>query len=459
MLERLRNYLQLDSKEMTKLISLALGYLFIIGSYSVLRSLKTPIFMGFVGKEWQPASRFLTLFTLIPCMFIYAKLVDKFKRHQLVYIVIGACFIASFMFALLFAHPILGVKNTITTPYRILGWAFELFMDLYSALVISTYWGFVNSTCTPEFASKNYGIIVALSRIGGISTPLIALLVSKYSGLEQHVYIPLLTLMGSLFLIGTLLCIRNLVKKVPEKYLHGYEAAYQADKQQEKSGKKTGMFEGIKLMLKEPYVLGIFGLVFCMENIAIIFDYQFNVLLSLEMKNNIGEMSKYMFAYTSTFQALGLIFAVFGTTTLIKKFGIRSCLMVMPLAMILLTLAVFSFPTLIVMTIIMVVMRAINYSFNYPVREMLYIPTVKDIQFKSKAWIESFGKPLSKASGSTLNWISIAQNSLFNPSFFIKINCVFTFTIASIYLIISYLIGKKNVETIEKNQVIGNKNR
>ncbi|MFH0897999.1 MAG: Npt1/Npt2 family nucleotide transporter [bacterium] len=458
MIKKLKALLQLDSKEMTKLLSLALGYFFIIGSYSVLRSLKTPIFMGFVGKEWQPASRFITLFSLIPCMFFYSKLVDRFKRHQLVYVVIGACFALSFTFALFFAHPAYGIKNTITTPYRLLGWAFEVFMDVYSALVITTYWSFVNSICTPEFAGKGYGIIVAISRIGGIATTTFALLFSTYSGFEKHTSIPLLALLGSLCLIGTILCVRNVIKKVPEDYLHGYEAAYQLEQKKEKSSKKTGIFEGINLMIKEPYVLGIFAFTFCMENIATIFDYQFNVLLSVAKNNQIGDMSTYMFAFTATFQVLGLILALFGTTTLIKKIGIRRCLMVMPLAMIALTTTIFLSPKLITMTIIMIVLRALNYGFNYPIREMLYIPTVKDIQFKSKAWIESFGKPLSKASGSTLNWISITQSSFVSPIVFIRLNCLFSFGLASIYTVVAYLLGKKHVKTIERNEVIGNAN-
>ncbi|MFH1832473.1 MAG: Npt1/Npt2 family nucleotide transporter [bacterium] len=447
------NYLQLDSKELIKLTALSFGYFFIIASYSILRSLKTPIFMGFVGKEWQPASRFITLFTLIPCMLLYAKLVDWFKRYQLVYLVLGAFVVTSLIFTAFFAHPVYGIQNTQTSPYRILGWAFEIFMDLYSALVISTFWGFINSVCTTEYASAHYGIMVALSRVGGICSTLGALVITNYMGLEQHVSIPILALLASLCLGGTLICIYIIIKRVPESYLRGYEATYEAEKQQERAGKKTGMLEGLKLMFAQPYVLGIFGLVFCMETISIMFDYQFNVLLSLEMNNKIGSMSTFMLAYTAMFQAVGLLFALFGTTTLIKKIGIRSCLIIMPIAVIILSWLLMTMPGLITITVVMVILRALNYSFNWPLRDILYIPTIRDIQFKSRAWIESFGKPFSKTTGSTINWLAIAQQ---NASVFIRVNCYFIFGLASIYAIISYFMGRKYVTTINKNEVIGN---
>ncbi len=45
-------------------------------------------------------------------------------------------------------------------------------------------------------------------------------------------------------------------------------------------------------------------------------------------------------------------------------------------------------------------MKSINYAFSQPVKEALYIPTLKEIKFKSKSWIDAFGSKLAKGSGS-----------------------------------------------------------
>ena len=49
---------------------------------------------------------------------------------------------------------------------------------------------------------------------------------------------------------------------------------------------------------------------------------------------------------------------------------------------------------------LMVASKAINYALNSPSMKQLYIPTTKDVRYKSQAWIESFGSRGSKAAGS-----------------------------------------------------------
>jgi AAA family ATP:ADP antiporter len=99
----------------------------------------------------------------------------------------------------------------------------------------------------------------------------------------------------------------------------------------------------------------------------------------------------------------------------------------------------------------MVILRALHYGFNSPIREILYIPTVKDIKFKSKAWIDSFGRTFSKSSGSTVNILTIVQQTVFGFS----IETFATFSITFVWFFISLLIGKKYNTTILNNDVIG----
>ena len=117
---RLKNYLQLDNNEIKKLIMLGLSFFFIISSYSILRSLKTSIFLGLVGVEYQPYTRFITPILMIPCMFFYSKLVDHLKRHQIVYVILCIYAFLSIIFTFLFLHPVYGIQNTMAGPDRIL---------------------------------------------------------------------------------------------------------------------------------------------------------------------------------------------------------------------------------------------------------------------------------------------------------------------------------------------------
>lgn len=440
-----------NKSERTKVMLFALSSFFIIASYSILRSLKTPVFLGFVGIEYQPYTRFLTIILIIPCLLAYAKLVDNVNRHQIVYAVFGIFSLLGIIFAAFFAHPTMGISNTISSPYRILGWAFEIYMDLYSALILMTFWAFVNSTSSPEFANKSYGIIVAVSRFGGMGSTLAAFAFFHTSTLSSSISIPLIAMSGSLLLVGVILSVRYIMKHVPTQDLKSYEQLHQKPDATHKTKHKPGLLSGLKIMLREPYALGIFGLVYGMEVIQILLDYQWQVLLSLHTNNHIGHMSSLMFLQTASFQALGFLFAFFGVAQLLKKIGIRSCLFIMPVATILLSSAVIIIPKIAVIFLVLVILRALNYGFNHPVREILFIPTTKDVQFKSKSWIESFGKTFSKASGSALSLFSISQG----PLYCLKANSLFSIGLSIMYIFVSFFVGKRYVQTIKDNKIIG----
>ena len=448
---RISRYLDIDTYDSLKIVFSAATFFCIIGSYSILRSLKTSIFLGFVGREYEPIAKMLAIIIAIPVMFLYAKIIDAFKRHHIVYCFLGFYVVLGLFFAYCFAHPTYGIANTQTSPTRIVGWMFEIAMDLFQALIVGTFWSFINSISTPSFASKGYGPIVAASRLGGILTPVLSLLMLENSNLSHAFTIPFLTVVASLLLVGAMFCIYHIKYSVPEKYLLGYETTTSHD-----DPKGTpGIFEGLRLMLTEPYVLGIFGLVFSYEVINIIFDYQMHVLMSIETNNQVGAMSSFMMLYTGTFQALSLLFALFGTSKLLRTFGVKRCLLFMPILVIGLALLPVFYPKLLTIFFVMVVLRAFNYGFNHPLRVILFIPTIKDIQFKSKAWIESFGRTLSKSTGSSLNYVAIK----FSPYVCLLMESAFSITLAVVWLMVAIAIGKQYVKTIASSSVIGKRDR
>jgi len=319
--------------------------------------------------------------------------------------------------------------------------------------LLELFGAFLSSISTPDFASKGYGFIVAGSRIGGIITPLFSWLLIEKSGMSDCISIPLLTASTFILFLMAIYCMRLISKKIPQSHLHGYEAAYNIEQTVEATQKKSGLLEGLRLMLTQPYVFGIFGLVFSFEVINIIFDYQMHVLMSIESHNAIGAMSSFMLIYTGTWQTLSLLFALFGTSTLIKRLGVQRCLQIMPFMSIGLALLPIIHPRLSTIFFVVVLLRALNYGFNQPLREILFIPTIKDIQFKSKAWIESFGRTFAKTAGSSLNQIAI----LHIPALCVLLESCFAVALAMVWALIALFVGKKYVKTIASNDVIGKK--
>lgn len=450
MLKKMRQKLQLDQHDFTKLVYLSLAFFFIIGSYSILHPLKTSVFLGFVGKDYQPVAKILSIILMVPAMLGYSKLIDTLKRYQVVYFFLALYAIVGVIFAALFMHPACGISNSATSAYRITGWAFEIFMDLYQAFILGSLWSFINSMSTTDFANKTYGIIYAISRIGGMLASAFGLFILSKNFMSECYSIPLLTFIASLLLVGAALSVYKIMQKIPADHLAGYSDAHFKNTHHKKPS-KPGILEGLRLVLAEPYVFGIFFLVACFEITFIIFEYQMQVLISIETNNNVHAMSRFMLFYTIAFQALSFLFAVFGTTTLLKKIGVFKCLLVMPLVTCILALMTFFNQSFMMLFIAMIALRGLQYGFNKPVQEILYVPTVKDIQFKSKAWIDSFGRTFSKSSGSMVNLLSIIKGT----SFLLGFQAIITLAISGIWLGISILVGKKYQQTIKSNGVIG----
>ncbi|MCB9493458.1 MAG: hypothetical protein H6679_04260 [Epsilonproteobacteria bacterium] len=448
------NYFQFNKNEAIKLICLGLSFFFVISSYSILRSLKTSVFLGLVGREYKPLAKIIAIFFTLPAILWYSKLIDKLKRYQVVCFFFAFYALLSVIFAYLFAHPVYGLRNAQTGYARMTGWAFELFMDLFQALVVSALWGFINSISTTKFATQSYGFIVAASRIGGISAPILSWFLLERTNLAGWYTISLLTLMTSVFLLLAAYFILKMIKKVPEQDLYGYcpmEEKTHANPKKLKKGQKPGAFEGLKFIIQQPYVMGIFGLVFCFEMINMIFDYQFDVHLALATNADIQLMSKVTMLYTATFQGLSFFFAFFSTSTLLKRLGLTTCLLITPAAIMILNGTLMLYPSLATIFVIMVIMRALNYGFNHPLREMLYIPTIKNIQFKSKAWIESFGRTFAKTSGSTINQMSIGVS----PIFATMLSTGVPFVLTLIWALVALLVSKTYLYTIKHKLLIG----
>ena len=84
-------------------------------------------------------------------------------------------------------------------------------------------------------------------------------------------------------------------------------------------------------------------------------------------------------------------------------------------------------------------MRAINYGFSYPVRESLYIPTVKEIKFKSKSWIDAFGSKFAKPAGSTFNVFA----EYLGAGLIFAAYCIFFAGIIGVWVVAAILLGKR----------------
>lgn len=438
----------LQGTERYKFFLLMIAFSASIAVYSIVRSLKTSIFLSMVGVEYQPWTKMFVLLLIAPIMYIYSKVVDRYTVAGVAYFWFLTYAVLCLLLGLFLLHPVYGLANTHTGPDRYVGWLSYFVFELYASLVLSTIWAFMNSVSTPDSATKEYGIINAGGRVAGFVVAGLGGFLFAYSSVSELVMIP-----GMLFLAAILLCVMTgaiyiAVKHIPSNHMQGYG---QAHAKQLHVRPKVGFFAGLKTLLVEPYVFGIFWMVFAIEMINGIFDYQMNVMVAEYFKNNARGMSIFMFSYTAAFQICALLLSLGGIRQLLKKLGVRRCLMITPGIVAVLALIIPFNKSIVVIFAILVALRALIYGFNGPVQEMLYIPTVKSIQFKSKSWIMSFGRSFSKVSSATVNLISQSGASV------MYVGGGISFIIACSWILVAAILGKVYQKTIDNNELIGGK--
>ncbi len=97
----------------------------------------------------------------------------------------------------------------------------------------------------------------------------------------------------------------------------------------------------------------------------------------------------------------------------------------------------------------MVVLKGVSYAVNNPTKEMMYIPTSKDVKFKSKGWTDMFGGRLGKLSGARVS--NVFKHSIPDLMFY---GTLFSFGLIGVWMIAAIFVGRKNKELIDKNHII-----
>ncbi len=437
-----------------------LAFFCVIGSYTVLKEMKDVLFAQIVGSQYLYKVKFFSMFVLLPMTLLYAKLVDYLSRFHLLVFYSLLYGVGGIVIAYLLQDPVIGLNNTIPNPDRTFGWFVYLFYEGLVPFVVSVFWSFANSVTEPETAKKGYALLIAGSKVGGMVTAGLAWALfvptSFLGGLHwSSVYIHQVLLVGaSLLLAVSPFIIYILLNTAQQKSLDGYEAVHKYEQKQEDKGKaETGVLSGLVMMMKHPYILGIFGMMFFYELVNVVLGIQRTVLLQAAAKDSAaftGEMFKQRFLM----HFVGFLLSFLGTRVLIKRLGERVCLVLIPL----LTGALLAYFMLVyneqAIMFVFMALGMLNYAFASPLREALYIPTVKDIRFKSKAWIESFGQRFAKACGSGVIG-TIQKAALVGTPAYLALFSGFFAIVVTLWTIVALLLGRKYASVIKKGEAIG----
>lgn len=444
----LSNLWSVHKESRTKVLLLGSVFLFLSACQAIWRPLKSSIFAKIVGAHEVASAKLYVLLYIIPLLIFYSYLVDKLKRHQLLYVFSLFHGIGGLIFFGIFSYwPINVIQQTETL--RICGWIFYFLMESFSAFLSTVFWSFANSVNTPQDAQHTYGFIVLGSKLGGILAAGSLYLALNNLGAGSTKLLPNALLAGCVLLIASVIAVHLLIKNVPKEQMQGYKTEAEEDKEITLTGFR-GILDGLLSIIKYPYVAGITSLVLLYEIMIVILDYR--VLLTADAAYSTAEaLTQYYALQYMCMHGIGLFFVLFGTVPLQRLSNIRLALFAFPVVSSLLVSATYFWPTPTCFFITLVLVRALNYAVNHPTRETLYIPTTKAIRYKAKAWTDAFGSRAAKAAGSIFNLITTSYGTLVISQLSAVVNAV----IIGVWLCVASSLGVAFVQTIEEKKIIG----
>ncbi len=434
-----------ESKEERRKFSLlAIVFSFTIGVYWLFRPVKDGVFLTMVGIDWQPIVKIMSVFVVIPIVFIYSKLVDRFPRHKLLYGLSVFYAIATVIFAFLILNPTIGIANTETSPWRILGWSWYLFVESFGSVMVALFWSFVADTTTPDSAKRGYSLIALGGQLGGLIGPFAGGYIADNYGTGNAL------LFGAAGLLALTFSVWYYMSSMPKAEMHGFGSGH-GKPLESKPGEtkpKPGFGEGLRLLLTKPYLLGIFAVVSFYEIIVTILDFHFKALASQQY---IGDaLTSYLSQYAMWTNGVALASLLLGAGAVGRKLGLTRTLLLLP---ILVGLAVFIlnlFPILSVAFALMVVSKGINYALNQPAKEQLYIPTSKDSKYKAKAWIDMFGSRSSKGLGSIIT----GSRGFVAPEVFMIITAAASFGMIGVWIFAALFLGRTHAKAVKEDRLV-----
>lgn len=438
------------NEELKKFSFLGCIFIFTIAIYWFLRTGKDGIFNTIVGFHLQPVAKFMSMFFMFPLTIAYGYLVDKFPKHRVFYAISSIYGILFFCFAFLLSHETIGIANNIASPWRLIGWSYYIIVESFGSLFVVLFWTYAADITSPEAGKRWFPFLSFMAQFGQFFGSAVN---AGYFG-TYLIKAKLIICAVSIFGIGGLVYLFK--KAIPESQLKSYnDTVVKTEKKV-----KVSKLESLKLIISQPYLLGVFCSIIIFEVINTLFDFKFKDLVAFDISNQgfigteAGEMkTRMMDQWVGKMGVYAAILAItsylLGLGNIGRKLGLTASLVTLPIILIGVSLMIGISHNLWIAFSATVIAKGINYVLYQPSKEQLYIPVSKDAKYKSKVLIDSLGSRFSKSLGSGINLIKG-----YAPMMFPFISLFSCLGLCGVWIIISIYLGKKYNEAVEKNTIV-----
>ncbi|MBD3168595.1 MAG: MFS transporter [candidate division Zixibacteria bacterium] len=417
---------------------LMFGYFFlVITSFWILKPLKKGLFIeyydltGFTLLSWQMTAsqaellaKVLNMVVAFFAVAVFSWLNHRFYRQQLTYIFSGFFMVCYVLYSFI-----------INSPADITVWTFYLFGDLFTTLMVATFFAFLNDSVSPEKAKRLYGLIVLGGVTGGVFGSMFVRVWIESVPLSDWLYI-CFGIAAGISLIA--MFAGRLVEKNPPRYT----ASSTTGEPQQKGGNPA--FEGAKLVFRSSYLIAIVSIVGLYEIVSTIMDFQFTATIAHYLDGPaIGKQFSTVYTFTNI---VSMCVQLFLTSFIMTRFGVKTALLILPIAIISSSFGFMVVPILWMGSLLNTADNGFAYSINQSAKEALYVPTSRHEKYRAKAFIDMFIQRFAKAIAVVVSLIITSIFADFNSMRWLSI---ITIVVVAVWIYAAIFAGRRFREMAE----------
>ena len=344
------------------------GYFFmILCAYYIIRPIRTEMVIanGVANVQWLLLMTMVVLIAITP---IFGWVTTRFRTRQ--FLSYCTLFFASHLVVFYFLFDVEARSPNVTR-------AFFVWVNVFNMFIVSLFWSFMNDVFSREQTKRLFAFIAAGGTAGAISGPIITTSLVESIGLA-----PLLLISASVLSLSVI-CILWLTRWNNADFSED-EAVHTVRNE----ALKGGIWNGFLLILKSPYLLGI-CLFIILYAVSITFVEIQQATLIEKTFDDPERRTRLFSAVDLTVNILALIFQLLVTSHMIRWFGFRATLMLVPVGITIGFGLMATFPVLAVMVGVEIFRRAGDYSIMKPAREMLFSVVSREEKYKAKNFIDT----------------------------------------------------------------------
>lgn len=431
--------------EWLKVFLLFLNFYLLIAIYTMIKSARSALVIQSMGADFLPYIWMITVFVLAGLISCYTRLVDRFSRQWVV------AFSAIFFMINLFV-----IRGLLEIPNKWVTVIFYIWSDIFSVVMVEQFWSFANDIFTDKEAKRLYGVIGSGGIVGGLTGGALVTLVVPYVGTANMIFICIFLLV---IFVASVFAIQRLIHnhKKDNSSASNTQALHQiktnsvttSDFSQTKN--PVHLSEGFRLIATSRYLSYITLALVLVQVISALIDFQFSKAVEVTYPG-LDQKSAFMGQFFLCMNIMSLTVMLFVFGPLNKKFGLLAGLLALPLMNLFGVILYTILPMTMIIFGVKLFDKGLNYSMNRASKEVLYIPTPKDVKYKVKAVIDMLVFRASKlfGAGIILVLITLDGPQLINATSLLLITVLILLTF-QIHRLYTQMTGQTSADAKENS--------